>query len=262
MAPGDLILRLVAAALLGSLIGLERQRLDKAAGLRTHMLVSVGSAMIMIVSSYGFERVIDPGRIVLDPSRVAAQVVSGIGFLGAGTIVVRKQSVHGLTTAASVWAVSAIGLAAGGALYLAATVGTATMLVILAAIKPMEDRLLGHGQGEPKTLTLTVTGPFSLEQIEPRLREAGLEVIGLRLRHGEKAGEREVEVSCGAGTAVAVMKLAADAPGHRGSARGPRRRTLINPRGLLRSPSPACHPGPDSPWRRDGTSSRPIPGAG
>ena len=159
MGPGDLILRLVAAALLGSLIGLERQRLDKAAGLRTHMLVSVGSALIMIVSAYGFDRVIDPGRIVLDPSRVAAQVVSGIGFLGAGTIVVRKQSVHGLTTAASVWAVSAIGLAAGGALYLAAAAGTATMLVILAVIKPIEDRLLGHGHGERKTLTLTVTEP-------------------------------------------------------------------------------------------------------
>ncbi len=216
MVPGDLILRLVAAALLGSLIGLERQRLDKAAGLRTHMLVSVGSAMIMIVSAYGFERVIDPGRIVLDPSRVAAQVVSGIGFLGAGTIVVRKQSVHGLTTAASVWAVSAIGLAAGGALYLAATAGTATMLVILAVIKPMEDRMLGHGHGERKTLTLTVTEPFAMEQIEPRLREAGLEVIGLRVRQGEKAGEREVEVSCGPSTTAVVLKLAAELQGIEG----------------------------------------------
>jgi putative Mg2+ transporter-C (MgtC) family protein len=216
MVPGDLIMRLVAAALLGSLIGLERQRLDKAAGLRTHMLVSVGSALIMIVSAYGFDRVIDPGRIVLDPSRVAAQVVSGIGFLGAGTIVVRKQSVHGLTTAASVWAVSAIGLAAGGALYLAAAVGTATMLVILAVIKPIEDRMIGHGRGERKTVTLAVTGPFSLEQIEPRLREAGLEVLGLRLRQGEKSGEREVEVSCGGATTDAVLRLVSELQGIEG----------------------------------------------
>ena len=149
---GDLLLRLGAAALLGSLIGLDRQRLDKSAGLRTHMLVSVGSALLMIVSAYGFDQVLQPGRIVLDPSRVAAQVVSGIGFLGAGTIVVRKQSVHGRTTAASIWAVAAIGMAAGGALYLAATAATLVMLVILALIKPLEDRLLGHGHLDRRTL--------------------------------------------------------------------------------------------------------------
>src|SRR5580704_16646241 len=112
MGTGDLILRLVAAAVLGSLIGLERQRLDKSAGLRTHMLVSVGSALVMIVSAYGFEEVLSPGRVVLDPSRVAAQVVSGIGFLGAGAILRQDQSVHGLTTAASIWTVAAVGLAA------------------------------------------------------------------------------------------------------------------------------------------------------
>src|SRR5262245_49601256 len=131
MGPGDLLLRLGTSALLGSLIGLERQRHDHAAGLRTHMLVSVGSALVMIVSAYGFDAVLQPGKIALDPSRVAAQVVSGIGFLGAGTIVVRKLSIHGLTTAASVWAVAAVGLASGGALYMAATAATTIMLVIL-----------------------------------------------------------------------------------------------------------------------------------
>ena len=149
MELGDLLFRLGAAAFLGSLVGLDRQRVDKAAGLRTHMLVSVGSALIMIVSAYGFDGVIEPGRIVLDPSRVAAQVVSGIGFLGAGTIVVRKQLVHGLTTAASIWAVAAIGMAAGGALYLAATAATLIMLVILAVLKPVEDRL--HGALPPRS---------------------------------------------------------------------------------------------------------------
>ena len=193
-----LFLRLGAAALLGSLIGLERQRLDKSAGLRTHMLVSVGSALIMIVSAYGFDRVVHPGRVVLDPSRVAAQVVSGIGFLGAGTIVVRKQSVHGLTTAASIWAVSAIGLAAGGALYLAATAGTAIMLVILALIKPMEDRLLGHGHRERRTLTLIVTGAVRASSRSSHyVREAGLEILGLRLVGRRQPGERRVEVNCG-----------------------------------------------------------------
>jgi putative Mg2+ transporter-C (MgtC) family protein len=208
METGDLLLRLGAAALLGSLIGLERQRLDKAAGLRTHMLVSVGSALVMIVSAYGFERVIDPGRIVLDPSRVAAQVVSGIGFLGAGTIVVRKQSVHGLTTAASIWAVAAIGMAAGGALYLAATAATVVMLVILALVRPLEDRLLGRGRLDRRTFNLTVSEPFELEAIESRFRQAGVEIGRVRVRDGLSPGEREIEVACGPATAPSALRLA------------------------------------------------------
>ncbi len=213
MGPADLLLRLATAAILGSMIGLERQRLDKAAGLRTHMLVSLSSALIMIVSAHGFGQVIDPGRVVLDPSRVAAQVVSGIGFLGAGSIVVRGQSVHGLTTAASVWAVSAIGLAAGGALYLAATAGTLIMLVILAVIKPLEDRLLGHGHGERHPLSITIAEPFEMEAIAPRFHAAGVELLGFRIRDGEVAGERELKFTCGAAPASAVARLADDLKG-------------------------------------------------
>ncbi len=185
MGPGDLILRLGTAAFLGSVIGLDRQRLDKAAGLRTHMLVSVGSALVMIVSAYGFDRVIQPGRVVLDPSRVAAQVVSGIGFLGAGTIVVRKMSVHGLTTAASIWTVAAVGLAAGGALYIAAISTTTIMVFVLAVVKPLEDRLLGHGHIERRSVRMTVDGSFRPESIEPPLRRAGVELIGVRVRDAE-----------------------------------------------------------------------------
>jgi putative Mg2+ transporter-C (MgtC) family protein len=208
VGPVDLLLRLGAAALLGSLIGLERQRLDKAAGLRTHMLVSVGSALVMVVSAYGFDQVIQPGRVVLDPSRVAAQVVSGIGFLGAGTIVVTKMSVHGLTTAASIWAVAAIGMAAGGALYFAAAAATAIMLVILAMIKPLEDRLLGHGHLERRTFSLIVTEPFELAAIEPRFREAGVEILGVRVRDGDSPSEREIEVSSGPAPASRAFELA------------------------------------------------------
>src|SRR5580658_5665662 len=119
--------RLLLAALLGSVIGFERERLLWAAGLRTHMLVCVGSCLIMIVSAYGFTAVLGP-HVILDPSRVAAQVVSGIGFLGAGSIILRNEVVKGLTTAASVWAVAGVGLAAGGGLYTAAVV---TTLIIL-----------------------------------------------------------------------------------------------------------------------------------
>jgi putative Mg2+ transporter-C (MgtC) family protein len=125
--------------LLGSLIGFERERLLWAAGVRTHMLVSVGSALLIIVSAYGFTNATQMPHVVLDPSRVAAQVVSGIGFLGAGSILLRGQVVKGLTTAASIWSVAAIGLASGAGLYFAAGLATAIILLILVGIKPLEE---------------------------------------------------------------------------------------------------------------------------
>jgi putative Mg2+ transporter-C (MgtC) family protein len=134
----ETLLRLFMAAALGSLIGFERERLLWAAGIRTHMLVCVGACLFMIVSAYGFGTVLGP-NVVLDPSRVAAQVVSGIGFLGAGAILARGEIVKGLTTAASIWTVAAIGLAVGGGLYFAAGVSTAVILVILAGVKPLEE---------------------------------------------------------------------------------------------------------------------------
>jgi putative Mg2+ transporter-C (MgtC) family protein len=138
LPPLELIARLGLAALLGGAIGFERERLSWAAGLRTHMLVSVGACLFMIVSSYGFMDVLDHEHVSLDPSRVAAQVVSGIGFLGAGSILLRGEIVRGLTTAASLWTVAAVGLAAGGGLYLAAVAATIVILIILAGIKPLE----------------------------------------------------------------------------------------------------------------------------
>ncbi|MCP9612497.1 MgtC/SapB family protein [Coprobacter tertius] len=114
---GEFILRLCLAGILGVAIGLEREYRAKEAGFRTHFLVAIGSALIMIVSQYGFAGVLSDENVSFDPSRVAAQVVSGIGFIGAGTIIIQKQFVRGLTTAAGVWATSGIGLAIGGGLY-------------------------------------------------------------------------------------------------------------------------------------------------
>ncbi|MDW9426196.1 MgtC/SapB family protein, partial [Yersinia enterocolitica] len=105
----DLLLRITLAGALGGLIGLERQLRAKDAGLRTHILVGIGSAMFMIVSKYGFEDLLTLEHVSFDPSRVAAQVVSGMGFLGAGTIMIQKQMVKGLTTAAGMWVTAAIG---------------------------------------------------------------------------------------------------------------------------------------------------------
>lgn len=137
----EMIARLLLAAFLGSAVGLERERLLWVAGLRTHMLVCVGSALVMLVSAFGFADALGRANIVLDPSRVAAQVVSGIGFLGAGTILLRHDVIRGLTTAASLWTVAAIGLAVGGGLYLPAVAATALILAILVALKPIENRL-------------------------------------------------------------------------------------------------------------------------
>jgi putative Mg2+ transporter-C (MgtC) family protein len=125
----NFILRLFIAALLGGMIGLEREYREKAAGLRTHFLVALGSALFMIVSAYGFDGALANSQMRLDVSRIAAQVVSGIGFLGAGTIIFQKNAVHGLTTAAGVWVTAAIGLTCGAGMYVLAS--SATLLVLI-----------------------------------------------------------------------------------------------------------------------------------
>jgi putative Mg2+ transporter-C (MgtC) family protein len=142
----DVLIRLLLAALLGSMIGFERERLLWAAGIRTHMVVCVGACLIMIVSAFGFGDSLTSKNVVLDPSRVAAQVVSGIGFLGAGAILARGEIVRGLTTAASIWTVAAIGLAVGGGLYFAAGVSTTVIILILAGIKPIEEAYRARNQ--------------------------------------------------------------------------------------------------------------------
>ena len=125
----EFILRIFVAALLGGFIGLEREYREKAAGLRTHFLVALGSALFMIISAYGFEGVLTNENMRLDVSRIAAQVVTGIGFIGAGTIIFQKNAVRGLTTAAGVWVTAAIGLTCGAGMYLLAIISTALVLV-------------------------------------------------------------------------------------------------------------------------------------
>ncbi len=161
----EMVARLVLAGALGSVIGFERERLLWAAGLRTHMLVCVGACLIMLVSAFGFADVMGARNVVLDPSRVAAQVVSGIGFLGAGTILLRGEVVKGLTTAASLWAVAAIGLAIGGGLYVPAIATTVIVIGILAGVKPIEESWRGRVQ--MRVLRLTVKrGTLTIETLQ------------------------------------------------------------------------------------------------
>ena len=136
------IARILLAGVLGALIGLERELRAKEAGLRTHFLVALGSALIMIVSQWGFQDVTKMGMelgqngfVRYDVSRVAAQIVSGIGFIGAGTIMMQKQVVHGLTTAAGLWAVAGIGMAIGGGLYWVGIAATCFALIGLEVMR-------------------------------------------------------------------------------------------------------------------------------
>jgi putative Mg2+ transporter-C (MgtC) family protein len=129
------------ALVLSAAIGLERELRQKDAGLRTQTLVGVGAALFMLVSKYGFTDVLEANLIRLDPSRVAAQIVSGIGFIGAGLIFVRRDSVRGLTTAASIWVTAAVGTAAGGGLLVLAALATGIYLLVTLVLPVLRRRL-------------------------------------------------------------------------------------------------------------------------
>lgn len=133
---GSVLLRLLLAVILGGLIGYEREHASRPAGFRTHILVCLGSALVMILAEFLSVRY--QGQITVDPTRMGAQVISGIGFLGAGTIIRNGSSVKGLTTAASLWAVSCVGLACGGGFYLGAVLATLFIFVTLITLKRLE----------------------------------------------------------------------------------------------------------------------------
>src|SRR5471030_2129131 len=184
----ELISRLILAAALGSVIGFERERLSWAAGLRTHMLVCVGSTLIMMVSAFGFFDVLGRDHVVLDPSRIAAQVVSGIGFLGAGSILLRGEIVRGLTTAASLWSVAGIGLAVGGGMYTAAVGATVIIFIILAGVKPLERRFIAVKQERSITL-LVERGSVSLDSVHDALGKGSVRVKQFIVQQSEDDSE-------------------------------------------------------------------------
>jgi putative Mg2+ transporter-C (MgtC) family protein len=190
----EIILRLFLAAVLGGAVGIDRQRYEWAAGLRTHMLVCLGSALIMIVSAYGFTGVQMEGHISLDPSRVAAQVVSGIGFLGAGTILFLKHEVvKGLTTAAGLWTVAGIGLAIGGGLYFAAGAATILVLIILVVIKPYKKKLIVERRQTEIQLKLN-REKISLSQLETMLNANSIAYNHLKFFNAKEDNIYAVEI--------------------------------------------------------------------
>ncbi|MFD1954323.1 MgtC/SapB family protein [Paenibacillus thailandensis] len=138
----DILIRLVLAVVLGGSIGLEREQSNHAAGLRTNILVCLGSCLLMLLSIYGFAAFVDEPNVRVDPARLAAAVITGVGFLGAGTILFTGKSITGLTTAASLWVVSAIGLAVGAGFYFASVSVTVIALLVLYAFNKLEKKFI------------------------------------------------------------------------------------------------------------------------
>jgi len=172
LAGWEVLLRLALAAVLGAAIGLEREIRERGAGLRTHLL---GSALFTIVSAYGFHSFLASGASVVraDPTRIAAQIVTGIGFLGAGAIIRQGLSVRGLTTAATLWVVAAIGLAAGAGYYSAAVVTTVLVLVSLWPLRILAYRIFLRYRPERERLLVDLAPGRSAAPVLAAVEEAG-----------------------------------------------------------------------------------------
>jgi putative Mg2+ transporter-C (MgtC) family protein len=198
ISPEQTVLRLVVAAVLGGLVGLERERIEWAAGMRTHARVSLGSALFMVVSIFGFSDILNERHVILDPSRVAAQVASGIGFIGAGTIILRREIVKGLTTAASIWAVAAVGLAVGGGMFLASATATVLTLVILILAKPVKNQLFPNRKA--RFVTLVIDHNLSLAQVRSEIDAANLQLDRIVVRPGPAPDEDSAELVLGKGS--------------------------------------------------------------
>ncbi|BBX38603.1 MgtC/SapB family protein [Mycobacterium simiae] len=156
---------LFAAFGLTALIGLERTVQGKSAGLRTQTIVGTSAALIMLVSKYGFANVLAPGTVILDPSRVAAQIVTGVGFLGAGLIITRRGAVHGLTTAAAVWESAAVGMASGAGLLLLAMVVVLLHFVSALAFSAVERQLGARLRGTTRLQVIYENGRGVLREV-------------------------------------------------------------------------------------------------
>ena len=182
----DLALRLLLAAVLGAIIGLEREVHDHPAGMRTHLLVSVGSAAFTVLSIFAF-----PGS---DTGRVAAQIVTGVGFLGAGAILKEGATIRGLTTAASLWAVAAVGMAAGAGAWGVAGVLTTIAIVSLWPLRIITYRLVGRNQHR-LFLKLTTADPHRLGAVVETISERGGAIVHMSSSHAPGTGlVAEVEV--------------------------------------------------------------------
>ena len=178
-----MLLRLSVAAVLGGAIGMERELRERQAGLRTHLVVSVGSALFTIVSAYGFREFLVHGGSVVraDPTRIAAQIVSGIGFLGAGAIIRQGLSVRGLTTAATLWLVAAIGMASGAGYYDGALIATLGALVTLGPLRIAAYRVIHRFRPEVERLLVEIPAGGSPGAVLEAVERRGGRVVALEI---------------------------------------------------------------------------------
>jgi len=194
--PLHITIRLVLAIVLGGLIGLEREQKNHAAGFRTHILVCLGSALIMLLSIYGFSDFVQEGSVQMDPARLAAQVVSGIGFLGAGAIIRNGFSISGLTTAASLWVVGAIGLAIGAGFYYAAVASAVFVFISLWFLKLFEYRWLRISRLHIFSVR-SLDRPGQLSQITSLFARKRIEIRKVEVDEASESddgGEQEVRI--------------------------------------------------------------------
>jgi len=175
----DPVLRLLLAAALGGLIGLEREHSGKPAGFRTNLLICLGAGLITELSMTISRDVTLPGGFRSDPGRIAAQIVSGIGFLGAGTIMHARGMVTGLTTAATLWVVAAVGMAAGAGLYTHAVVGTLLVLLALMILGRFEDHLLPRRRSDRTVVVGLDARPELITEMEQLLTRSGFQVVAI-----------------------------------------------------------------------------------
>lgn len=178
----EILLRLFTAALLGGIIGFERERKDWAAGIRTHMMACMGSSLVMMVSSFGFTDILGYPNVSLDPSRVASSVIIGIGYLGAGIILVLKRgNIKGLTTASGFWATAGVGLAAGGGMYFTAAAATLIALLILYVIQRLQIKMAMRTTRN--ALLLTLAGQEQLDLLLQKIKEHKMNMRSLDIRY-------------------------------------------------------------------------------
>jgi putative Mg2+ transporter-C (MgtC) family protein len=205
----EVLLRLFVAAALGGAIGVERELRERQAGLRTHLVVSVGAALFTLVSAYGFSNF--DGKV--DPTRIAAQIVSGIGFLGAGAIIRQGLSVRGLTTAASLWLVAAIGMAAGAGYWDGALIATLGALLTLGPLRVVAFRILSRFRPVHDRLLVEIPAGGSPVPVIEAIERQGGRVMSLDVAQEGDRRSIAVDVELAAGSSPAVVAGVAEIDG-------------------------------------------------
>lgn len=188
----EYLLRVIGAGICGVLVGYERKSRMKEAGVRTHFIVALGAALMMVISKYGFQDQLDWPNLGLDPARIAAQVVSGVGFLGAGMIFMQRHTVKGLTTAAGIWATAGVGMAIGSGLYI---LGAGATLIILVGQKLLHSRFSWLASPKTHQLVISLTNAEgAMGRIQELLHEQNISILSFQAENNSSESELNIEM--------------------------------------------------------------------